>query len=251
MERELQEKAQAQQQLEQQQQLLKARSASAATPAAVRQAEETARRMMEMNAAAGASGVQRGLAESLGLTGTQALEALPLKDLVVQLPRMLSDPDMATESFMPNLDYTTPEPFLPNAPMPALFPVHSSLGVGPGVSMAQQVQPPSPQFMQQPVPSAVVTNGSLVPGNSAGKVSKGRSNSGKAPRTNKASPQQPPLPPPPLQQQQAPISPQQLEQPLSPQGAPLALNLQTDHNGGEHYAPVWQTFGTCTCLWVL
>ncbi|PVD39591.1 hypothetical protein C0Q70_02226 [Pomacea canaliculata] len=70
VEKELQEKAQAQQQLEQQQQLLKARSASAAIPAAVRQAEET-KKAMEVNLACAApsrsssSSMQPGLAESI------------------------------------------------------------------------------------------------------------------------------------------------------------------------------------------
>ena len=244
MERELQEKAQAQQQLEQQQQLLKARSASASTPTAVRQAEETAKRVMELNAAAaaaGATGVQRGLAESLCLTGTPAMESLPLKDLVVQLPKLLTNPDLAaaTQSLIPNPAYTTTEPFLQNSTNPTPFSAHSSSVVSSGVSVAHQVQPPSPQFLQQPVPSAVVTNGSIAGGNSTGKASKGRSNSGKTPRTNKTSQQQPPLPPPPpqQQQQQTPVSSQQPAQPISPQAAPLALNLQTEHNGGEDYRP--------------
>lgn len=238
MERELQEKAQAQQQLEQQQQHLKTRSSSASTPTAVRQAEETAKRVMELNAAAaaaGATGVQRGLAESLCLTGTPAKDSLPLKDLVVQLPKLLTNPDLATatQPLIPNPAYT--EPFLQNFTSPSPFSAQSTPVVSSGASVAHQVQPPSPQFLQQPVPSAV-TNGNAAAGNSTGKASKGRSNSGKTPRTNKTAQQQPPLPPPPPQQQQQTlVSPQQPAQPISSQGAPLALNLQNEHNGGEDY----------------
>ena len=197
VERELQDKAQAQQQLEHQQQLLKARSPS--------------------TTATGVAGVQRGLMESVCPT----MDSLPLKDLVQQLPKLLTSPDLAaaTQSLLPN----------PSSPIPA-----NSTQASLGVSIAPQTQPPSPQFLQQPLPSTVVANVNAT-GNSSsssgnGKVSKGR-NTGKTSRPNKASQQQPVLPPPPPPQQQSLSSTTQLAtQSLSPQAAALTLNLQT---GGE------------------
>ncbi|XP_076458680.1 ankyrin repeat and KH domain-containing protein 1-like isoform X4 [Babylonia areolata] len=197
MERELQDKAQAQQQLEQQQQqLLKARSPTVSSTGTQQ---------------------QRSLPDPLCLPTSPGMDSLPLKDLVVQLPKLLTSPDLAAQSLLPS----------PPAPHPAPPPIAS-----PGMSVAQQVQPPSPQFYQQPVPSTVVTNGNMGGGNSTGKVSKGRSAAGKTPRT-KTSQQQPPLPPPPPQQQPLPSPSQIVAQSVSSTVAPLALNLQMEHNGGS------------------
>ncbi|KAL8603592.1 hypothetical protein ACOMHN_022544 [Nucella lapillus] len=204
MERELQDKAQVQQQLEQQQQqLIKIRTTSASN-------------------VCGAAGPQRSLPEPLSLPGSQFLESLPLKDLMVQLPQI---PKLLTSQ-----DPTSSQTLIPNPPTPLTAP---SPIVSPGVSVAQQVLPPSPQFYQQPVPSTVVTNGNMGSGSSAGKAAKGRNASGKAPRT-KTCQQQPPLPPPPPLQQPLPSPSQLVAQSVSSTVTPLALNLQIEHNGGSH-----------------
>lgn len=221
VEKELKEKAQAQQQIEQQQH--KPRSGSGSTPLAVRQAEETAKKVMELNAASGAAGVQRGLAESLCLTGNPTMDSVPLKDLVVQLPKLLSNPDLAaaTQSLLPSPAFALTEPFLQSSAssVPSSSPSVPSSGASAG-----QVQPPASLSLQQPLPTTVVSNG-----NNSVKAGKGRGNAGKAPRsTGKGTQQQPPspLPPPPPQQ---PHQPQQL--PTTSVASLQAMQQQYAENG--------------------
>lgn len=238
VERELQEKAQAQQQLEHQQQLLKSRSTPAtASPAALRQAEETAKKVLEFNLAANtlASGQpgQRGLAESLCLASTTPID-LPLNDLVVQLPKLLGNSDLAaaTQSLINNSPSfpPSPDPYYQHSPISQTqLPSSPTSPITSSTTLQQQ----PPQLFQQ-----VAGSGSPVGGNNAGflgtKTPVIKRNNNKVPRINKSQQplvqqQLPPLPPSPPQQQPLPPASPQLIQPLSP----IAQNFQPEHNGGN------------------
>lgn len=246
MEKELQEKAQAQQQLEQQQQLLKARSASAAIPAAVRQAEET-KKAMEVNLACAApsrsssSSMQPGLAESLCLTGPPTVDS-PLSDLVVQLPKLLSSGELAAaaHSLMPHTAYPDayiqhPATSSPQLVLPPQLPVST-----PSSTMGTLISPSQQQAQQAAAGGGGTSQGSNLPcGNGGGigvKTSNKRNSSGKVQRSKSqqiqqqqqvlSQQQQPPLPPPPPQQQ-LPLSPQPLSSP------PMSLAFQPEHMGGK------------------